>query len=173
MSDLFCCACDERIAVDEDVYWEFSEDNDVMCDGCHVSTNAGGKRVDPRPLPCIDHGIVGCGDCDHWQRDRDDSDDRHAAEVSALRDELRIARFDVSAAVGERDMAVAAARSEAERETVQRVVAWLREQASAGEPMSDERERAAVEAEDAIFVGLAAAIDRKFGGKDKRGQDGD
>ncbi len=35
MPDLFCCACDEPIGEDE-MRWEFLEDNDVMCDGCHV-----------------------------------------------------------------------------------------------------------------------------------------
>ena len=44
--DLYCCACDEQIIPGVDVYWEFPDDHEVMCDGCHNSTNPGGNRVE-------------------------------------------------------------------------------------------------------------------------------
>ncbi len=92
-------------------------------------------REDEWPLPCIDHGIVGCEDCGHWQN------------AAAQRED-------------EFERQIAAARSEAERETVRRIVAWL-ENANLS-AVSDEFHRA--------WFAAAVAIDREFGDKDKGGE---
>jgi hypothetical protein len=44
--ETYCCACDEPIDPDRDPHWTFPEDNDVMCDACHLATRPGGTRVD-------------------------------------------------------------------------------------------------------------------------------
>ncbi len=94
-------------------------------------------REDEWPLPCIDHGIVGCEDCGHWQN------------AAAQRED-------------EFERQIAAARSEAERETVQRIVARLRVDAEGCHGLGKYM------AADTLFK-AADAIDREFGGEDKGG----
>lgn len=77
----------------------------------------------------------------------------HATALDRCRSELRIARFDASTAIGERDMAVAAAVHNAEAATVKRIVEWLREVPVSG--MKNQMCRQ-----------FADVIDAKFGGPD-------
>ncbi len=82
------------------------------------------------PLPCIDHGIVDCEDCGQWTRAADAREDQYAADVERI-------------------------RSEAERETVQRITAWLRAQADIAAYPNDGHLRMA-----------AAGIEGEFGDKE-------